>query len=200
MPPKRAAPSSAATTGSKAKKSKLNGSDGVPVQPRNKRWAAVSGSANADQEYREFVEKDPVKAYSYICICVPSFDMKSDDEDEEESDNGADGPAQPSTKCDGGKTCFCLKAASKHPQHGWKLSGAGFRKYFTQSIHSGLRCPDNFDMYTFNDHHGYGTLEVVQNLFLDFVEAENNWKEQWAACEGTAMFLLLGDGYAQMAM
>ena len=161
MPPKRAAPSSAAATGSKAKKTKTNSSDAAPKHSRNKRWAAVSGSANADQEYRDYVSKYPEEAYSYMCICVPDLDTEPGDEEDEEPDSETDKPTQPSTKCDGGKKCFCHKPTDQYPEHKWKLSNAGYRKYVTQTIHSGLRCPDYFDMYTFNDHYGYGTVEVV---------------------------------------
>ncbi|RAK73190.1 uncharacterized protein BO72DRAFT_480449 [Aspergillus fijiensis CBS 313.89] len=50
-----------------------------------------------------------------------------------------------------------------------------------------LRNPDAFDMYTFNDHAGYGAIEVAQNMLLDFQEAAGNWKEQWAICEALAL-------------
>ncbi|RAH71294.1 uncharacterized protein BO66DRAFT_410467 [Aspergillus aculeatinus CBS 121060] len=50
-----------------------------------------------------------------------------------------------------------------------------------------LRNPDAFDMYTFNDHAGYGAIEVAQNVLLDFHEAAGNWKEQWAICEALAL-------------
>ncbi|RAH41046.1 uncharacterized protein BO95DRAFT_374144 [Aspergillus brunneoviolaceus CBS 621.78] len=50
-----------------------------------------------------------------------------------------------------------------------------------------LRNPDAFDMYTFNDHAGYGAIEVAQNMLLDFKEAAGNWKEQWAICEALAL-------------
>jgi hypothetical protein len=44
-------------------------------------------------------------------------------------------------------------------------------------------------MYTFNDHEGYGCLEMLQNLILDFEEAAGNYKEQWVVCEALAFFL-----------
>lgn len=51
-----------------------------------------------------------------------------------------------------------------------------------------VRDPDNFGMYTFNDHLAYGALEVIQNLMLDYEEA-SNWQEQWWVCEALALFL-----------
>lgn len=32
-------------------------------------------------------------------------------------------------------------------------------------------------------------MEVLQNLILDFVEAKDNWKEQWVVCEAMAFWL-----------
>lgn len=48
-------------------------------------------------------------------------------------------------------------------------------------------------MYTYNDHLGYGIMELVQNLLLDFDEAKATWKEQWSICEAAAMFFFRGD-------
>lgn len=61
-----------------------------------------------------------------------------------------------------------------------------------------VRCPDNFGMYTFNDHEAYGYLEVCQNLMLDWDEA-TTWQEQWFVCEGLALFLLReGQGFSML--
>ncbi|KAK4159952.1 hypothetical protein QBC43DRAFT_120756 [Cladorrhinum sp. PSN259] len=47
-------------------------------------------------------------------------------------------------------------------------------------------------MYTFNDHSAYGALEVLQNVILDFEEA-NGWQEKWAVCEALGCFLKTDD-------
>ncbi|KXX80644.1 hypothetical protein MMYC01_203400 [Madurella mycetomatis] len=202
MPPKRAA----GTVPSRAKKPRQNtggetddATAAKPVIPRSDRWAAVSGSANADADYRQSME-NPVTAYSFVCLCRAPFTVGiDDDEEDEEEDEAEEGKGKGKGKreekkppCDGGKTCLCNKPAAEHPGHVWKLSAAGKRKFFTQRIHFELRCPDNFGMYTFNDHAGYGMLEIVQNLILDFEEAAGNHKEQWAVCEALA-FLLHSD-------
>jgi hypothetical protein len=31
--------------------------------------------------------------------------------------------------------------------------------------------------------------EVIENLLLDFVEANGNWREQWVVCEALSFFL-----------
>ncbi|KAL4790687.1 hypothetical protein BDV19DRAFT_330387 [Aspergillus venezuelensis] len=47
-------------------------------------------------------------------------------------------------------------------------------------------------MYVFNDFQGYGILEVLENLVLDFIEARDNWEEQWADCEAIPLYCLTG--------
>jgi hypothetical protein len=53
-------------------------------------------------------------------------------------------------------------------------------------------------MYTFNDHYGYGTLELVENFMLDFDLAKSNWKEQWTLCEALGLFIRHGSADAMM--
>ncbi|KAI0845210.1 hypothetical protein F5Y00DRAFT_246680 [Daldinia vernicosa] len=190
MPPKRPA----ASAGTSSKKAKTSSDE----PPKSKRWSAVSGSANADASYKKIWEK-PDKWYSYVTMCPPVPDDDDDedgDEDEEEEeedkddedhtdDESRDGP-----RC-GRKGCICSRPAGENPDHPWVVSRAGYRKYSTQHIHFSLRNPDFFQMYTYNDHAGYGCLQVVQNLVLDYVEAvERGWKEQWAVCEGLGLWLL----------
>jgi hypothetical protein len=163
---------------------------------KSTRWSRISGSGNADAAYKSSIE-DPVKAYSYVCICRLPFDDEddrkdeSDRENEDDLENEDDREAETSkSSCDAGKTCLCNKPAAEHPNHPLILSNAGKSKWFTQHTFLDLRCPDAFNMYTFNDHEGYGALEVVQNLFIDYVEAFFDWEEQWAVCEATAMIYM----------
>lgn len=192
MPPKRSRPAAADEGGP----SKKVASDAAKAsQAKSKRWAAVSGSRNADDGYKQAI-KDPAVAYAYICLCSPPWgddeddDDEDEEEDEEDDEDDEDGNAKPRVKCDGRKSCLCSKPAAENPDHALIISLAGSRKHLTLHDLANLRCPDLFDMYTFNDHHGYGVLEVVQNLFLDFVEAESDWREQWAVCEAMCFFLL----------
>lgn len=52
-----------------------------------------------------------------------------------------------------------------------------------------LRCPDNFDMHIYNDFEGMGVMEVLENLVIDFMESEDNWREQWVVCEALAFVM-----------
>lgn len=143
------------------------------------RWASISASANAEADYQT-VHEDPTTAHNSIYIC-PSIVEQMNESIELEAEE---------SECDGGITCRCQKPASEPYDQPWIVSRAGYRKFFTQHLHSYLRNPDFFDMYTFNDHYGYGQLEMMQNLLLDFVEAEPLWREQWNIVEGTVLWLL----------
>jgi len=193
MPPKRAAPSSAAAN--KKSRPSNEGLDpdaehvAIPKPPRDPRWAAVSGSANADQNYK-ITMSNPVKAYSFSLLCKGLSPDDDDDDDEEEEEEDP----EPKPRCDGGKTCLCDKPIADHPDHPWKFSTAGKTKFLVQHTMCDLRDPDNFGMYTFNDHMAYGVLEVLQNLFLDYNNAADNVKEQWAICEALALFMACGRG------
>jgi hypothetical protein len=186
----------------------------MPAAARGQRWSPVSGSANVDTAYRE-LWKTPEKAYQYVCWCRPPFpgessDSDSDDDEEEDEDenededddedndggdeekennNGDNNKPKKKPSCDGGKTCLCNKPANDHPNHIWVTTFACRRKFFAQESFVQMRDPDNFGMSTYNDHAGYGVLQVVENLLLDFVEADSNWREQWVVCETLAMFL-----------
>ncbi|KAI0879873.1 uncharacterized protein GGS22DRAFT_193854 [Annulohypoxylon maeteangense] len=207
MPPKRAASGSAASARKRAKTP-----TGGP--PRSKRWSVVSASANADADYKT-TWNDPDKWYEFMTICSPIQDSDEEEEEEDDDDDDDDdntkggkskgeeeeadtnddddevgGATRDGPGC-GKKHCLCFKPASLNPDHSWVVSKAGYRKYVIQHTHLNLRDPDNFQMYTFNDHAGYGCVEIVQNLLLDYDEAaERGWREQWAVCEGLALWLL----------
>ncbi|KAI1451330.1 hypothetical protein F4805DRAFT_451832 [Annulohypoxylon moriforme] len=192
MPPRRAAPGSAASSRNRT---------------RSTRWSTISASANADADYKTIWQNSD-RWYTFMTICSPmqdDDDDEDDDNDEEDEDededaeddddanggnNVAEGASRDGPRC-GKKHCLCFKPVLQNPDHPWIISKAGYRKYSTQHIHLSLRDPDNFDMYTFNDHTSYGCIEIVQNLFLDYDEAlERGWREQWAVCEGLALWLL----------
>ncbi|KAL2126547.1 hypothetical protein VTI74DRAFT_708 [Chaetomium olivicolor] len=201
MPQKRAAVT--ASTAAKKSRPSTDGTDTTDATQRaifrSERWAPISGSANVEADYK-LATQNPVTAYNYVCMCSPPFDNNDEEEEDEDEDDAdkeneeteEDGEPRKSSKrvkCDGGETCLCNKPAADHPEHVWQLTFAGKKKFFAQQIHFQLRCQDYFHMYVFNKYEGYGVLEMLQNLVLDFAEAARNYKEQWAVCEALAFFL-----------
>ena len=165
----------------------------APSTSRNKRWAPISGSANAEAGYKEQCKKTTAeRVYEYECWCRPPLDQDDSEDDEEDDEDKMDEDSDDDSEsgCDDGKTCLCHKSPKDHPDHPYILTKAGRHKFFTQYDMMSVRCPDNFNMHTFSDHEGHGAIEVAENLLIDFVEADSNWREQWVICEAMAFFML----------
>jgi hypothetical protein len=206
MPPRKRTGSTSNAAPAQTKKSKPNDLPDVEYAGNlheSKRWSKVSGSRNVDAEYRWIKKKDGVdKGYEYICICAVPWDRSEDDDDDEEEsdeeddDEEDDAEGNGTTKkpkksaCDGGETCICQKPAAEHPDHKFILTRAGFYNFLTQRTMTQLRCPDLFGMYIYNDYFGYGILEVLENLVLDYLEADGDWREQWVVCQTIVWFLM----------
>ncbi len=210
MPPKRKSTGSSGPAKKKAK-SAAPSTEPASEPPRSKRWSAVSASANAEADYRK-VWQDEETAYAYITLCL-AYHLRLDDEDDDDSDHDSDADFGNGDKSDEDedeeegeeeeeegddsairlgprcqkKRCHCFKPFDSNPKHPWVISWAGHSKFVTQFLHVFLREPDNFAMCTFNDHVVYGSMEVLENLFLDFEDARKEqrgeWREQWAVCE-----------------
>jgi len=103
--------------------------------------------------------------------------------------DGGDKQMKRKRRCDGGMSCLCGEPADDYPNHKWITSWAGRQKFMRQIDMIYLRDPEVFDMYVTNDYAGYGFAEVLENLLLDFVEEDNNWREQWVVCEVIALLL-----------
>lgn len=157
--------------------------------PRNKRWSAVSASANADTSCKLFLKNNPNAYDEHQCLCKLPGDGDEDEEEDEEEEEETEGKETQPTKCDGGETCLCDKLAADHPGHPFIFSKAALNKLSAYTIMMDLRDPDNFAMYTFNDHSAYGAIEMMQNVLLDFQEASGNWKQRWVVCEALALLL-----------
>ncbi|OAR02135.1 hypothetical protein LLEC1_07301 [Akanthomyces lecanii] len=214
VPRKRAAPGE--STASQAKKPKTTTAAAskkaaqkaaetealeTPLTKVPERWSAASVSANIAREHELRLTK-PDEAYAFECFCTPRFERSaardSEDEDEDgDEDEDKDKQVTNQPKCDGGKTCLCKKNAVDHPDHPWALSMAGEQLYLSQFILASLRDPDNFSMYTYNDHFGYGLIEMLQNMILDFA-ASSDWREQWCIAEAAIMWLLDSEAAAMM--
>ncbi|KAJ5107688.1 hypothetical protein N7456_004363 [Penicillium angulare] len=164
MPPKRKSTESA--TASKKQKSNAVPDELLSI-PRNPRWSRVSGSANADMQYK-YQTKNTEDAYSWVGICPHRLQPANaaDEEAEECSD-----------------TCPCLKTPEEFPDHPWLVTKACFGKSVCYQIMYTLRDPDGFGVSGTYEHESFALLELLQNTLLDFHEAKGNWKEQWVICQ-----------------
>lgn len=114
MPPKRSASDTSSSSSKKVKRDDSKAKLGDLRTRKSERWSRVSASGNADAAYKASIE-DPVKAYSYVCICRVPWDDEDDrededdeeDEDEEDEDDSSQASSHESAKekskpsCDG---------------------------------------------------------------------------------------------------
>lgn len=112
-------------------------------------------------------------------------------------DSGVD--RQKRVDCDGGETCICKTPQAERPDHVWTMSNAGHEKLQVTLVQLSLRDADSINMWTRNDQVGYGIMEVIENLVLDFDEAKDTREEQWVICEVAAV-LFLRSGLMQLFM
>ncbi|KAJ5400482.1 hypothetical protein N7465_010971 [Penicillium sp. CMV-2018d] len=212
MPPKRKSTDSAASGAKKPKGPATNPEvDMETERALNKRWAPVSVSRNIDSEFR-LRTRDPVKAFTYVCLGRAPWTMDQGEDDSEDEDEQDEESIEQKKKDDAeADDATTLKPASEHPGEKWIFTNAGVEKWFTLKEGTVVRDPDNFAMYIYNDFFGYAIMELVENLYLDFDEAAaaGDWKMQWAICEATALYFqmdaimpLVGceDGFTVKAM
>jgi hypothetical protein len=81
-----------------------------------------------------------------------------------------------------------MKTLAEHPESRFSLSQAGAWRFNIMREQLPYRNPETFGMMMFSDYPVWGTIEVIENLILDFNEA-TDWREQWAVCEALIMFL-----------
>ncbi|KAJ6180355.1 hypothetical protein N7519_010816 [Penicillium mononematosum] len=188
MPPKRKTTGSA---DSGAKKSKGPASkaevDMETKRALDKRWAPVSVSRNADSEFK-LRTRGPVKAFSYICLGCAPWKTENKDESEDEAEEDEEFIEQKKKDDAEADDATTLKPASEHPGEKWIFTTAGVAKWVALKRGTAVRDPDNFEMHVYNDFFGYAVMELVENLLLDFEEADGDWKMQWAICEATGLY------------
>lgn len=210
-PSKRARSSSSDNAGSnEGTASSIASKSAAVVPPRPERFSEISATANAWKIWREFIAKDPDYAYSFMCLCelpheqddYDSEDQEEEEEEEEEAEEseGDECPGEGKRpRCSRGKACLCHRSVANRPNHKISVSCAGYKLLALQMSLAAVRCPDNFGMYTYNDHAAYGLVEVVENVFADFELFKDSWRDRWALCEAIVMFLS-GPGAAEMFM
>ncbi|KAJ5788045.1 hypothetical protein N7457_003035 [Penicillium paradoxum] len=188
MPPKRNSTNSAPAKG--AKKSKVTDIDPAEAELKpilDKRWSAVSVSRNADCSFR-LRTADRVDAFTYVCLgCAPWRTEIHEDEDEEDETDEEELEKRKRDDAEADKETT-LEPASEHPNEKWIFTNAGISKWMALRQQTSVRDPDNFEMHVYNDYFGYGIMELVENLLVDFEEATGDWKMQWAICEGTGLY------------
>lgn len=96
-------------------------------------------------------------------------------------------------RCGKDKKCVCGRYADANPAETWIVTKKGFDLHWEWRLEQFQRDQDSFRMHIFSDWNGYGTCEVMENMFLAFnSEVKKNTKDVWAIwslVEGMALFL-----------
>lgn len=85
-------------------------------------------------------------------------DEIGEDEDEDESEDYDESLSDQDEI-----TKMHLKSPSEHPEWKWTMSWKSWQLLCDWSVRARYTDPDNFEMYIYNDFHGYGMIEMVEN-------------------------------------
>ncbi|RYP21690.1 hypothetical protein DL767_009206 [Monosporascus sp. MG133] len=168
MPPKRQlADSNANTQSGPARGRKQSKKTAEPAEDNASATASGSGGGQEGNRGDDDLENRP--PYEYYCLTRPFFDFENENEDKDEDeqldeDEIEDRYNELVTSKDGVVT----KPAADHPDHKWISMWQAWKKYCYLKRHALYTNPDMFGMYIYNDFHGYGIQELVQNTLLAF--------------------------------
>lgn len=97
--------------------------------------------------------------YSYICIDRPLWGREDADDPELEHDELPE---------DEESDRLWQKPAAEHPEWKWVLLKESF-EMLNEWCRLAQYCdPDSFGMYVFNDFHGYGLIEILENAVSNY--------------------------------
>ncbi|KAH8817125.1 hypothetical protein F5884DRAFT_853552 [Xylogone sp. PMI_703] len=93
-----------------------------------------------------------------------------------------------------------------HPRvvtdEGFPVTKAGLEKFVKINEEMDKRDPDMHAMYIFNDYAGYGAIEVLENLVIEFnkiiFKKDVSPLEKWAIIEGMTLYLAMGSHMSLM--
>ncbi|KAF1917120.1 hypothetical protein BDU57DRAFT_548681 [Ampelomyces quisqualis] len=133
--------------------------------------------------------------YEYVCMHRPHFTYEVENRkaeeplDEDEVDDKYSEDFQKNLK-----SGIILQPAKDHPEWKWTILWAGFKNFSDYRRRSKYCDPDNFSMHIFNDFHGWGLQELMENQILEFDAAlkktgNDALKQMWAPISALALWL-----------
>ncbi|KAH9875132.1 hypothetical protein J1614_004622, partial [Plenodomus biglobosus] len=156
-------------------------------------------------------EGDPAP-YDYICIHRPFFDVdgenwrqwKEGKSERLEAEELAEQLFKPILDKEEAAGIWRAPAA-KHPDHKWIIMSSAFLKHDLLSRKAKYCNPDNFNMYLYNDWHGWGLQEIIENQLLDFDKAfrekdEKRLNDMWAVISAMGLWFNTAEGIQALYM
>lgn len=148
----------------------------------------------------------------FVCISPPALEASSseddgdEDQDDDEENDDEDEEEERHAEAKAGKEkareekCERHKAVGKlaalHPEHKWVSSMRGNERHKWWISELLKRDQDDFLMHIYNDFTWYGTIEVLENLFVNFEKVlkrkTHTSMELWFELEGLALVLNSG--------
>ncbi|KAL7905828.1 hypothetical protein GGI35DRAFT_483111 [Trichoderma velutinum] len=139
-------------------------------------------------------EDDANTPEEFNCIFPPAEEEESNDEDENDEEDEDEEDEEDGDETD--------ELASLHPDHTWVSTLGGYERYkwWIQEILK--RNQDDYSLHIYNDFSWYGTIEVLDNLFVNF---ERRLKSKsagpldlWIELEGLALLMNSGNALFEM--
>ncbi|PTB61879.1 hypothetical protein BBK36DRAFT_1130852 [Trichoderma citrinoviride] len=151
----------------------------------------------------------------FVCIHPPALEARDseedeyDDDDEDEDEDEEDDEDDDDEQKEGAKARkekareehaamhkVVGKLASLHPEHKWVSTMRGNERHKWWISELLKRDQDDFAMHVYNDFTWYGTIEVLENLFVNFEKVlkrkTHTPMELWFELEGLALVLNSG--------
>ncbi|KAM0260082.1 hypothetical protein ACHAQJ_003007 [Trichoderma viride] len=177
-----------------------------------KHWKMRDEAYAKDQPREEDEGSSPD---DFICIFPPGGEQKDPDEyddddgdDDDEEEENEDSNAEKKNKDKEASADEAAmyknvgKLASLHPGHTWVSSMCGDERMEWWLMEILKRDQDGFCMHIYNDFTYYGTIEVLENLFVNFEKVHKRKShtplELWQELEGLA--LILNSSFVEMEL
>ncbi|KPM38636.1 hypothetical protein AK830_g7919 [Neonectria ditissima] len=162
-----------------------------------KHWAMKDEALKKDVAMKD---DEGNQDWDFICLSQASNEDEDDEDefyniDDDDEDEGAgqaagkatdDFPKEPKPNVAG-------KLASLHPDWVRTISMLGQDRARWWQLEATKRDQDDFDMHIYNDFSGYGRIEVIENIFLQFdsvLKKRNvSYREIWPEVEGFALVM-----------
>ena len=129
---------------------------------------ANAGDSSGWEDVDSNDDSDELPPYEYYCRPRPFFDFeRENDEKDEDEQLDEDDLIDQYKGSLGPEKNIAKMPAAKHPEHTWVSMWKAWKKFCELKRHASYTDPDAFGMYIYNDFHGYGLQELVQNTVCE---------------------------------
>ena len=162
MPPKRAR----ANDNADANSGPAEGNKPSSKAARSEK--ADSGDSSDWEDVDSSDDSSDPPPYEYYCRPRPFFDFEKENDDKDEDEQlEEDDLTDAYNESLGPEKNIAKMPAANSPDHKWISMWRSWKKYCDLKRYTMYTDPDSFGMYIYNDFHGYGIQELVQNTVCE---------------------------------